>query len=80
MLTKKKRLITQKKKRMQFTDIKKEDKRKPIWIGKLINLEMSKSLRFDDAYRWYMHKPETIKEKERHNSHWDINTQTDPVI
>ena len=42
----------------------KEYKTKQDWVGKVIQLELGKKLKFDHMNRWYMHKPEFLQENE----------------
>ena len=37
-----------------------------VWVGKVINKELCKRLKFDYTTRWRMPKPESILENEIH--------------
>ena len=42
----------------------KKFKSKHDWVGKVIMWELCITLRFDQAEKWYMHKPESVRENE----------------
>ena len=49
-------------------------------MGKLIHTELPKQLKFNLATQWYMHKPESVQEDEKHKILWDFDIQTDNLI
>ena len=53
----------------------KEYKTKHNWVGKVIYWELCKKLEFDHTIKWYMHKPESVPEKERHKVLWEFEIQ-----
>ena len=36
------------------------------WVGKVIDWELCKKLKFDHTNKWYMHNPESFQENEMH--------------
>ena len=50
-------------------------------MGKLINLELCKKLKFDRTDKRYLHNPEfTLENKTKHKILWDFDLQTDHEI
>ena len=49
-------------------------------VGKVIHRELCKRLKFDHTNKWYMHKPESVLENERHKLLLDFEIQTDYPI
>ena len=37
------------------------------WVGKVIDWELCKRLKFEHAAKWYMHKLESVLENDMHN-------------
>ena len=64
---------------MQQTGIK-EYKPRNDWVGKVIHWELYKKLRFDHTTKWYLHKPELVRENETHKFWGDFEIQTDHEI
>ena len=61
--------------------VKKEEyKNKHDWVDKVIYWELCKKLKFQQTYKWYLHKSESVFENKRHNISWDIEIQTDHPI
>ena len=58
----------------------KEYKTRHNWVGKVIQWELCKRLKFDHTNKWCMHKPEFIQENETHKILWDLKIQTDHLI
>ena len=56
---------------MQQTN-KKKYKTGHDWMGKMINQELSKKLRFDHINKWYMLKQESVRENETHKILWNF--------
>ena len=50
------------------------------WMGKVIHLELSKKLKFDYSNKWYMHKPESVKENGTQTILGDFEIKTDHQI
>ena len=50
------------------------------WMGKVIQWEMWKKLRFDHTNKWYMHNPAAVLENDTHKLLWDFDIQTDHLI
>ena len=50
------------------------------WVGKMINWELHKELKFDHMKKWYMHNPESVLENETQEILWDFEIQTDHLI
>ena len=48
-------------------------------VGKVINRELCKRLKFDDSDKRYMHKPESTLENEAHKILEDFEIQTDQL-
>ena len=44
--------------------VQKEYRSKRDWVRKLIHYKLCNRLEFGHAYKWYMHKPESIQENE----------------
>ena len=57
-----------------------EYKARHDWMGKVINWEMCKKLKFDHANKWYMHNSAPVLENYTHKLLWDFDTQTDHLI
>ena len=58
----------------------KEYKIKHDWVGKTIQKELCKRLKFDHTIEWYLHEQESIQENETHKIIWDFAIQTDHLI
>ena len=58
----------------------KEYKARHDWVGKVINSEMCKKLKFDYANKWYMQNPALVLENDTHKLLWDFDIQTDHLI
>ena len=50
------------------------------WVGKVINCELYKKLKFCYTIKLYMRKPESVVENEMPKIFWDFEIQTDPLI
>ena len=50
------------------------------WVGKLIHWELYKRLKFDNADKWYMYKPESIQKNKTHKILCDFEIETDSPI
>ena len=50
------------------------------WVGKVIHWELCKKLNFDHTTKWYMHKQESVKEKETQRIFWNFEIRTDQLI
>ena len=50
------------------------------WVGKVIDQELCKRLKFDPTTKRYMHKTESVLENETHKTCWDLEIQTDHLI
>ena len=46
-------------------------------MGKVIDWELCKKLKFDHINKWYMYKPESIRENEKHEILLDFEMKTD---
>ena len=46
----------------------------------LMHWELYEKLKFDHTTKWYVHKPESIQENERHKIFWGFEIQTDNLI
>ena len=57
-----------------------EYKTRHNWMGKVINWELCKKLKFDHTNKWYMHNPESALENKTHKPLWDFWLQTDHLI
>ena len=57
----------------------KEYKTRYEWVGKGINWEMSKKMKFDYTKKWYMPNPESVPENETHLRLWDTNRSPNVV-
>ena len=60
-----------------FKLVRKEYQTWHDWVGKLIHWELCKSLKFDQADTWYIHKPESIRENETQKILWDFEIKMD---
>ena len=49
-------------------------------VGKVINWELCKKLKFDHITKWYMYKPESAQENEMHKILWNFEIRTDHLI
>ena len=49
-----------------------EYKTRHDWVGKVINGELRKKLKFDHTTQWYMQKLESILENKTHEILWDF--------
>ena len=58
----------------------KEYKTRHDWVGKVINWQLCKKLKFDHTNKWYMHNPESVQEDETHKLIWDSEIQKDHKI
>ena len=63
-----------------FQLAQKEYNTRQNWAGKVVYWELCKRLKFDHTTKWYMHKPESIQENEKHKIFWDFEIQTDHLI
>ena len=43
-----------------------EYKTRHDWVGRVIHWELCKRLKFDHSAKWYLHKPESVLENEKH--------------
>ena len=59
---------------------RKEYKTRHDWVGKVINWEMCKKVKFNHTNKWYMHNPAPVLENDTHKLQWDFNIQTDHLI
>ena len=50
------------------------------WVGKLIQWELNKKLKFDDTNKWNKLNPEIVLENETHKLLWYFEIQTDHLI
>ena len=50
------------------------------WVGKEIHWELCKKMKSDHTSKWYIHKPESIRENETQRILWDFEIQTDHLI
>ena len=50
------------------------------WVGKVIQWEMCKKLKFDHTNKWYMHNPAPVLENDIHKPLWDFDIHTDHLI
>ena len=49
-------------------------------MGKVINWELCKKLKFDHTNKWYIHNSESVPENETHKLFGDFEMQTDHLI
>ena len=49
-------------------------------MDKVIHWELCKKLKFDRTNKWYIHKPASILENDKHNLHWNFDIQTNHLI
>ena len=49
-------------------------------MGKVIQLELCKILKFDHTNKWYIHNYEYVLENETHQLHWDFEIEMDHLI
>ena len=54
----------------------KEYKSRHDWVGKVIDWELCKKLKFDRTNNWYMHNPTSVLENETHKLLRDFDIQT----
>ena len=47
------------------------------WMGKVDHWQLYKRLKFSHTAKWYMHKPEFVRENETQNIRCDFVIQTD---
>ena len=47
---------------------------------KVILWEFCKKLKFEHTTKWYVHKPESVLEKEKQKTLWDFKIRTDHLI
>ena len=59
---------------------KKNYKTKHGWVGKEINWEMCKKIKFHHMNKWYMHNPAAVLENDTHKLLWDFDIHTDDLI
>ena len=59
---------------------KKEYKTRHDWVGKVINRELCKKLKFDYMNKWYKPNPESVLKNERHKHLLDFEIQTGHLI
>ena len=52
-----------------------EHKNRHNSVGKVIHRELGKKLKFDHTTKWYMHKPESVRENETYKILWDFEIQ-----
>ena len=57
-----------------------EYKIKHDWVGKVIQKELCKKLKFCHPNKWYIHKPESVIENQKHKILWDFKIETDHLI
>ena len=50
------------------------------WVGKVIQKELCKKLKFDHTTEWYMYKPESVVENKMHKLLWNFEVLTDHLI
>ena len=50
------------------------------WMGKVIDRELCKKLKFSHANKWYIHNPKSFQENEMHKILWGFKIQTDHLI
>ena len=60
--------------------VQKEYKTTHDWVGKVINWELCKKLKFDHMNKWYMHNPEFVQDNEMHKLVWVFEILTDHII
>ena len=48
--------------------------------GKGINWELCKKLKLDRTIKWYIHKPESVRENDTHEILYNFEVQTDHLI
>ena len=49
-------------------------------VGKRDRLEIEQDIQIDPIYKWYLHKPESVRENESHKPIWGIAVQSINVI
>ena len=60
---------------------KKKYKTRHDWMGKVSYWELCKKLKFNHTTKWYLHKPESVKENEIYKKFlrfWNINRSLNP--
>ena len=60
--------------------VQREYKSRHTWVGKVINRELYKKLKFDHKNKWNMHNTESVLENETHKFLWDFYVQMDHLI
>ena len=50
------------------------------WVGKVIDWELCKKLKFDYTNKWYMHNPESVLKNEMHRLLWEFDTEIGHII
>ena len=55
----------------------KEYKTNLDWVGKMINWELCKKLKFEHTNKWYMHNSESVLENETHQVFRNFEKKTD---
>ena len=50
------------------------------WVGKVINRELCKKMKFDHINKWYMHNPTYVQDNETQKFLWGFDIQTDHLI
>ena len=58
----------------------KDYKTRHDWVGKVFHCELCKKLKFEHTTKWYMHKPKSILENEKHEIFLDFEIQIDYPI
>ena len=58
----------------------KEYKTRHDWVGKVINWEMWKKLKFDHMNKWYLHNPAPVLQNDTHKLLWDLDIHMDHLI
>ena len=65
---------------MQQTSTKRVKDKAWLAGGNMIQWELCKRSKFYHTIKWYMHKPESVRENEMHKVLWDFEIQIDPLI
>ena len=50
------------------------------WVGKVINRELCKKLKYDHKNKWYVHDLESLPENKTHKLLWDFEIPKDHLI
>ena len=56
--------------------MQKEYKTRHDWVEKVIHWELCKKLKFDHTNKWYIHKPESVRENETLKILWEFSSRT----